>query len=103
MKILLRHTSIDFSNYDAVFLHDTFAVISFRVRSEIEEKCMQLPLVFLNGKDAREAYKRILQGRNTGASSMSISDFDCSWPMETAQKVEQYAQHMYDFDRPIEV
>ena len=62
---------------------------------------MQLPLVFESGREAREAYKRILQGRNTGASSVSISDFDCSWPMETAQKIEQYAQHMYDFDRPI--
>ena len=103
MKIVLRHTSIDFSHYDAVFLHDTFAVISFRVRSEIEEKCMQLPLVFENGREAREAYKRILHGRDTGASSVSISDFDCSWPMETAQKIEQYAQHMYDFDRPIEI
>ncbi len=103
MKILLRHTSIDFSHYDAVFLHDTFAVISFRVKSEIEEKCMQLPLVFENGRAAREAYKRILQGRNAGTSSVSLSDFDCIWPMETAQKIEQYAQHMYDFDRPIEV
>ena len=102
MKILLRHTSIDFSHYDAVFLHDTFAVISFRGKNEIEEKCMQLPLVFESGRAAREAYKRILQGRNTGASSVSISDFDCSWPMETAKKIEQYAQHMYDFDRPIE-
>ena len=101
MKILLKHTSIDFGHYDAAILHDTFAVISFRVRSEIEEKCMQLPLVFENGRAAREAYKRILQGRNTGASSVSISDFDCSWPMETSQKIEQYAQHMFDFDRPI--
>lgn len=103
MKILLRHTSIDISHYDAVFLHDTFAVISFRVKSEIEEKCMQLPLVFENGSAAREAHKRILQGRNTGASNVNISDFDCSWPMETAQKIEQYAQHMYDFDKPIEM
>lgn len=103
MKILLKHTSIDLSHYDAFFLHDTFAVISFRVKSEIEEKCMQLPLIFSNGKDAREAYKRILQGRNSSASSVSISEFNCSWPMETAQKIEQYAQHMYDFDRPIEM
>lgn len=103
MKILLRHTSIDFSHYDAIFLHDTFAVISFRVKSEIEEKCLQLPLIFSDGKDAREAYKRILQGRNASASSVSISDLGCSWPMETANKIEQYAQHMYDFDKPIEV
>ena len=103
MKILLRHTSSDFSHYDAVFLQDTFAVISFRVKSELDVKCMQLPLVFENGREAREAYKRILQGRNTVASSVNISDFDCSWPMETAQKIEQYAQHMYDFDRPIEM
>lgn len=101
MKILLRHTSIDFDHYDAVILHDTFGVISFRVNTEIEEKCMQLLLVFNNGKDAREAYRRILQGRNACAASISLSDIDCSWPMETAQKIEQYAQCMYDFDRPI--
>ena len=103
MKILLRHTSIDFSHYDAVFLHDTFAVISVRVKSEIEEKCMQLPLVFESGREAREAYKRILQGRNTGASSVSISDLDCIWPTETARKIEQYARHMHDFERPTEI
>lgn len=103
MKILLKHTSIDFSHYDALILHDTFAVISFRVKSEIEEKCMQLSLVFENSRSAREAYIRILQGRNASVSSVSISDFDCTWPTETAQKIEQYAQHMYDFDRPIEV
>ena len=101
MKIHLKHTSIDFSHYDAAILHDTFSMISFRVRSEIEEKCMQLPLIFENGKSAREAYKKILQGRNTGSDSVSISEYDCCWPIETAQKVEQYAQYMYDFDRPI--
>ena len=101
MKILLKHTSIDFSHYDAVFLHDTFGVISFRVKDEIEEKSLQLPLIFDNGRDAREAYKRILQGRNASSGSVSISDFDCTWPIETAQKIEQYAQYMYDFDRPI--
>ena len=30
MKILLRHTSIDFSNYDCAVLHEIFSVISFR-------------------------------------------------------------------------
>lgn len=103
MKILLRHTSIDFSHYDAVILHDTFGVISFRVKSEIEERCLQLPLTFLNGKDAREAYRRILQGRNACATSISLSDLDCSWLMETALKIEQYAQCMYDFDKPIDI
>lgn len=103
MKILLRHTSIDFGHYDAVFLHDTFAVISFRVRSEIEEKCMQLPLIFYNGNDAREAYRRISQGRSAAASSVSISDLDCIWPTETARKIEQYARHMHDFERPTEI
>lgn len=103
MKILLRHTSIDFSNFDAVFLHDTFSVISFRVRADIDEKCLQLPLIFENGRATREAYKRILQGRNEGASCVSINDYECSWPMETAQKIEQYAQLMYDFDRPFEI
>ena len=103
MKILLRHASIDFGHYEAAVLHETFAVISFRVKTEIDERCLQLPLIFRDGSDAREAYRRILQGRNTGASSVSISDFDCSWPKETARKIEQYAQHMYDFDRPIEI
>ena len=103
MKILLKHTSIDLSCYDGVFLHDTFSVISFRVRADIDEKCLQLPLIFENGRATREAYNRILQGRNECASSVSLSDYDCSWPIETAQKIEQYAQHIYDFDRPIEL
>lgn len=103
MKILLRHTSIDLSHYDAIVLHDTFAVISFRVKTEIEDKCLQLPLVFTSGKDARDAYRRILQGRNAGVSNVCISDIDCTWLMDTAQKIEQYAQCMYDFDRPINI
>lgn len=103
MKILLRHTSIDLSHYDAFILHDTFSVISFRVKAEIEDKCLQLPLVFTNGKDARDAYRRILQGRNASASSVSISDIDCTWLMDTALKIEQYGQCIYDFDRPINV
>ena len=103
MKILLKHTSIDLCCYDGVFLHDTFSVISFRVRADIDEKCLQLPLIFENGRATREAYKRILQGRIAGSANISLSDYDCSWPIETAQKIEQYAQHMYDFDRPIEI
>lgn len=103
MKILLRHVSIDFRNYDAVILHETFSVISFRVKSEIDDRCLQLPLVFRDGKEAREAYQRILQGRNACASSVSLSDFDAIWQTDTALKIEQYAQHIYDFDRPIEL
>ena len=103
MKISLKHTTIDYSNFDAVILHDTFSVISFRVKTEIDERCLQLPLIFRNGKDAREAYRRILQGRNSGACSVSLSDLECNWPTETAQKIDQYAQYMYDFDKPIEL
>lgn len=101
MKILLRHASIDFGHYEAAVLHETFGIISFRVKTEIDERCLQLPLIFRDGSDAREAYRRILQGRNVCAASISISDLESSWPIETAQKIEQYAQHMFDFDRPI--
>ena len=101
MKILLRHTSFDFSNYDCAVLHEIFSVISFRVKGAIDEKGLHLPLVFRNGRDAREAYTRILQARNSNAASVSISEYDCNWPTETAQKIEQYAQCLYDFDRPI--
>lgn len=103
MKILLRHASIDFGHYEAAVLHETFGVISFRVKTEIDERCLQLPLVFRDGSDAREAYRRILQGRNACAASISLSDLESSWPMETAQKIEQYAQHLFDFDRPINI
>lgn len=103
MKILLKHATIDYTHYDSVILHETFSVISFRVKGEIEEKGLQLPLVFQNSRDAREAYRRILQGRNCKASSISISEYNCSWPMETALKVEQYAQALYDFDRPMTI
>ena len=103
MKILLRHTSIDYSHYDAAVLHETFGIISLRVKAEIDERCLQLPLIFRNGKDAREAYRRILQGRNGRAVCVSLSDLECNWPTETAQKIEQYAQHMFDFDRPINI
>ena len=103
MKITLRHTTIDYSHFDAVILHDTFCVISFRVKTEIDERCLQLPLIFRNGKDTREAYRRILQGRNSGACSASLSDLECNWPTETALKIDQYAQYMYDFDKPIEL
>ena len=101
MKIILRHTSINFSNFDAFILHETFSVISFRVKSEIDDRCLQIPLVFDDGRDARDAYKRILEGRNAGADSISLSDFECSWPVETAEKINQYAQHLFDFDRPV--
>jgi len=103
MKILLKHTSIDFSLFHAAVLHETFSVISFCVKDDIDDRCLQIPLCFRNGNDAREAYKRILQGRNNFATNISISEFDCSWPMELAQKIEQYAQHMFDFDRPIKM
>lgn len=101
MKILLRHATIDYTYYDCAVLHQTFGIISFKVKGEIDERGLQLPLIFRNGKDALEAYRRILQGRNSHSHSVSISEFDCSWPMETAQKIEQYAQSLYDFDRPI--
>ena len=101
MKILLRHTSINFNNYDCAVLHEIFSVISFRVKGAIDEKGLHLPLVFRNGRDTREAYRRILQARNSNAASVSISEFDCTWPSETSQKIEQYAQCLYDFDRPI--
>lgn len=103
MKILLRHASIDFGHYEAAVLHETFAVISFRVKTEIDERCLQLPLVFRDGSDAREAYRRILQRRNACAASISLSDLESSWPIETAQKIEQYAQHLFDFDRPVNI
>lgn len=103
MKIQLKHTSIDFSNYDAVILHETFSVISLRVRSEIDERCLQLPLIFRDGQDTREAYKRILQARNNGSNGVSLSDIECSYPVETARKIEQYAQYMYDFDKPMKI
>ena len=85
MKIQLKHSSIDFSNYDALILHETFSVISLRVKSEIDERCLQLPLIF------------------SGSKSVSLSDLECSYPVEAAQKIEQYAQYMYDFDRPIKL
>lgn len=103
MKIHLRHASIDFGHYEAAVLHEPFGVISFRVKAEIDERCLQLPLIFRDGKDAREAYKRILQGRNACATSISLSDLESTWPIDTAQKIEQYAQHLFDFDRPISV
>ena len=101
MKILLKNTSIDYSHYDAAILHETFGIISFRVKGEIDDKDLQIPLIFRDGSDAREAYRRILQGRNTCACSISLSDFECSWPMDTSLKIEQYAQHLFDFDKPI--
>lgn len=101
MKIQLRHTSIDYSLFDGAILHETFGLISFRVKGDIDDKDLQLPLVFQSGRSAMEAYRRILQGRNNSASSVSISDIDCSWPMETAHKIEQYAQSLFDFDRPV--
>lgn len=101
MKILLKHTTIDFNCFHAAVLHETFGVISFCVKDEIDERCLQLPLCFDNGRSAREAYIRIIQGRNNSAASVSISDIDCFWPMQLAQKVEQYAQHLFDYDRPI--
>ena len=103
MKIQLKHSSIDFSNYDALILHETFSVISLRVKSEIDERCLQIPLIFRDGRDTREAYKRLLQARNSGSKSVSLSDLECSYPAETAQKIELYAQYMYDFDRPIKL
>ena len=103
MKIRLRHTSIDYSHYDAAVLHETFGIISLRVKAEIDERCLQLPMIFRDGKDAREAYTRILHGRNSRATSVSLSDLECSLPAETAQKIEQYAQHIFDFDRPVKM
>ena len=103
MKIRLRHTSIDYSHYDAAVLHETFGIISLRVKADIDERCLQLPMIFRDGKDAREAYTRILHGRNSRATSVSLSDLECSWPAETAQKIEQYAQHIFDFDRPVKM
>ena len=76
MKIQLKHSSIDFSNYDALILHETFSVISLRVKSEIDERCLQLPLIFRDGRDTREAYKRLLQARNSGSKSVSLSDLN---------------------------
>ena len=101
MKILLKHATIDYRLFHAAVLHETFAVISLCVKDEIDERCLQIPLIFESGRAAREAYIRILQGRNNSAASVSISEFDCRLPWELVQKLEQYAQHMYDFDRPM--
>lgn len=38
MKILLKHTSIDFSLFHAAVLHETFSVICFCVKDEIESR-----------------------------------------------------------------
>ena len=46
MKILLRHSSIEYSNYDCAVLHEIFSVISFRVKGAIDEKGWHIPLVF---------------------------------------------------------
>lgn len=99
--ILLKHATIDYRLFHAAVLHETFAVISFCVKDEIDERCLQIPLCFENGKSAREAYIRILQGRNNNAASVSISEFDCRWPWDLVEKIEKYAKHMLDFDRPI--
>ena len=56
MKILLRHTSIDYSHYDAAVLHETFGIISLRVKADIDERCLQLPILFENACDTREFY-----------------------------------------------
>ena len=103
MKILLSNTSIDFNNYHSAVLHETFSVISFCVRNEIDERCLQIPLQFYSCQDAREAYKIILQGRNEKAQCIDLSRFTFSWQIHLAMKIEQYAQHMFDFDRPINI
>lgn len=100
MTIHLRHTSIDYSHYDAAILHETFSVICFRVKGEIDDKDLQLPLTFRNGSDAREAYIRILQARNASERCVSLADLDCTWPADTAQRIRQYAQSIYDYNRP---
>ena len=101
MKILLKYATIDYSLFHAVVLHETFGVISFCVKDEIDDRCLQIPLCFDNGRSAKEAYRRILQGRNNHETSVSICDIDCTWPLQLYEKLEQYAQHMFDFDRPV--
>lgn len=101
MKILLRHSSIDCSHYDELVLHDTFGIITFRAKKEIDSNGLQIPLIFNDSRDARIAYKRILQARNDNLSNVSISELECHWLVETALKIEQYAQHLFDFDRPL--
>ena len=56
MKILLKHATIDYRLFHAAILHETFGVISFCVKDEIDERCLQIPLCFDSGKAAKEAY-----------------------------------------------
>ena len=101
MLVIIDKYPLESSLFWRCIINERLNLVYFIHKPKGMEGELQLPLVFESGREAREAHKRILQGRNTVASSVNISDFDCSWPMNTAQKIEQYAQHMYDFDRPI--
>lgn len=103
MKIVARGFTIDTGHFDAITLHRTFAVIGFRVAHHIEHDCLKLNISFVSGSEAYEAYRIILTGRNQGYGSVSLMDYDCSWPEETYRRLDDYIRHLYDYDRPIDM
>lgn len=100
MIILLKDSRINYNLYHTAVLHETFAVISFCVKDEIGGRCLQLPLCFKSSIEAKEAYIKIIVGRNSLCSLVDISSYDCHWPTDLAQKIEQYAQYLFDISNP---
>lgn len=103
MRVIIRGAIIEMDHFENYYLQPDFNVISFVVRRDIADHGLQIPLTFGSREAMKEAFSRINSGRMNMASSVSISDLDCEWPREVASRVGEYAGHMLDFDRPVNI
>lgn len=103
MKIIIKGAQIDMDHYENYYIHPDFNLISFVVRKEIADHGLQIPLVFRSRETMKEAFCRMNAARANCAYSVSISDLDCEWQHMIAEKIKDYAVHMMDFDRPINI
>lgn len=103
MKIIIKGAVIDMDHFENYYLQPDFNVICFVVRRDIADHGMQIPLVFRSREGMKEAFCRMNAGRYNSSYSVSLSDLDCEWQKEVASRVEEYAGHMLDFDRPVNI
>ena len=94
MKILTRKGTLRTELFKEIMLHERLGIISLNYCYKYEEDGeqateyqIQVPLTFRTRKQAREAFRTYLRGRNNGLDCVNLLGFRCSWPRKTYKKI----------------
>lgn len=94
MKILTRKGTLRTELFKEIMLHERLGIISLNYCYKYEEDGeqateyqIQVPLTFRTRKQAREAFRTYLRGRNNGLDCVNLLGFRCSWPRKTYRKI----------------